>query len=63
VQRTPDDAFGRADLVSGDRYFGRLSIGNPTSTPAEVHRKLAALAQARVDILNAAKGAAALRTS
>jgi hypothetical protein len=56
VQRTPDYVFGRADLVSGDRYFGRLSVGNPKCSPAEVQKRLAALAQARVDILKAAEG-------
>jgi hypothetical protein len=51
VQRTPDYVFGHADLVDGDRYCGRLSIGNPRATPDQVQQRLAALAQARVDIL------------
>lgn len=51
VQRTPDYVFGHADLVDGDRYWGRLSIGNPRATSEEVQRRLAALAQARVDVL------------
>lgn len=51
VERTPDYVFGRVDLVDGDRYCGRLSIGNPKATPDEVQHRLAALAQARVDIL------------
>lgn len=51
VQRTPDYVFGHADLVDGERYCGRLSIGNPKATPEEVQQRLAALAQARVDIL------------
>jgi hypothetical protein len=51
VQRTPDYVFGHADLVDGDRYCGRLSIGNPKATPDQVQQRLAALAQARVDIL------------
>lgn len=51
VQRTPDYVFGHADLVDGERYCGRLSIGNPKATPDQVQQRLAALAQARVDIL------------
>ncbi|HVR52052.1 MAG TPA: hypothetical protein VMS38_20115 [Pseudorhodoferax sp.] len=53
VQRTPDYVFGRADLVDGQRYLGRLSIGNPSATPEEIQQRLAALAQARVDIARA----------
>ena len=59
VQRTPDYVFGRADLVAGDHYLGRLSIGNPKATPQEIQQRLAALAQARVDIANAFRGAGA----
>lgn len=57
VQRTPDCVFGHADLVEGDRYCGRLSIGNPRTTPEDVRRRLAALAQARVDIMRCAQRA------
>ena len=56
VQRTPDYVFGRADLVAGDQYLGRLSIGNPKATPQEIQQRLAALAQARVDITTAFRG-------
>ncbi|MGC3983985.1 MAG: hypothetical protein QM777_04215 [Pseudorhodoferax sp.] len=62
VQRTPDYVFGRADLVDGQQYLGRLSIGNPSATPEEVQQRLASLAKARVDIskvFSVAKGAAA----
>lgn len=59
VERTPDYVFGRADLVAGDEYLGRLSIGNPRATPQEVQQRLAALAQARIDIANACRGVGA----
>ncbi|GHC99413.1 hypothetical protein GCM10007320_56000 [Pseudorhodoferax aquiterrae] len=58
VQRTPDYVFGRADLVAGEDYLGRLSIGNPRATPQEIQQRLAALAQARVDIAKAFRGEA-----
>lgn len=60
VQRTPDYVFGRADLLDGQHYLGRLSIGNPSATPEQVQQRLAALARARVDVskvLAAAKDA------
>ena len=56
VQRTPDYVFGRADLVAGEHYLGRLSIGNPRATPQQIQQRLAALAQARVDIAKAFRG-------
>jgi hypothetical protein len=56
VQRTPDYVFGQADLVDGEQYIGRLSIGNPKATPEHVQQRLSALAEARVDIIKAARG-------
>lgn len=56
VERTPDYVFGRADLLAGEHYLGRLSIGNPRATPQEIQQRLAALAQARVDIAKACRG-------
>ena len=58
VQRTPDYVFGRADLVAGEHYLGRLSIGNPRATPQQIQQRLTALAQARVDIAKAFRGPA-----
>nr|WP_145549434.1 hypothetical protein [Variovorax boronicumulans] len=62
VQRTPDYVFGRADLVAGEDYLGRLSIGNPRATPQEIQQRLAALAQARVDIAKAFRGGSRTRS-
>lgn len=58
VERTPDYVFGQADLVAGNEFLGRLSIGNPKATPEELRQRLSALAQARVDIFRAACGRA-----
>jgi hypothetical protein len=55
VQRTPDCVFGQADLIDGERYCGRLAIGNPRTTPDDLRQRLAALAQARVDIMRSAQ--------
>lgn len=55
VERTPDYVFGQADLVAGNEFLGRLSIGNPKATPQEMQQRLSALAQARVDIFQATR--------
>lgn len=53
TEQTPESCWGRADLFDGPRFRGRLSIGDPKATPMALCERLAALAQARIEIWRA----------